>query len=489
MTHMRRHTLAGISLLAFLSFFAERSRAEGFKFLEVTVLDPDGKPMADVPVEMSVDNTRFPMPTDAEGKVAINVPTAENSEVEVRVRHDGYAAMAVAWRSGKEIPPAVTIPLTKGVTFGGIVHDEHGQPVAGVEVSGQMVFEERYGLVHDGKVTPFLDGELAKTDEAGRWKCSMAPEGDAEIQLSFSHPGFLDQYYRSLASWDELKGQGRIAVMEKGIPLTGRLLGPDGKPASQMRLLVMEIEDGGYVAWETITDEQGRFTTRPIRKGPATISVENIEYAPLQESVDVIPGIEPLLLKLDRGRPMEIKVVNVAEEPLMSATVHVTDWLYQNNVLSLGDNYNVDANGIWRWPHAPSDMLTYRISAPGYRDAKHQLLSSDRPQTITLKPAVKITGRVIDKASREPIKKFKLMGIATIDCGVDEKCVIGFGTIDLKTSGDYTFEASLLCEEFRVSCSAEGYNNASSRTIASDEDQVQWDFELEPKTENPRETK
>src|SRR5690606_14122040 len=108
----------------------------------------------------------------------------------VRVRHEGHAAMAVAWRGGEEIPDKVTIPLTKGKTFGGIVHNEQGQPIKGVVVSGIMLFDKRRGLIPDGEVAPFLDGEFSKTDQEGRWQCSMGPDLAGEFQFGFSHPDY-----------------------------------------------------------------------------------------------------------------------------------------------------------------------------------------------------------------------------------------------------------------------------------------------------------
>jgi hypothetical protein len=449
-----------------------------FKFLEVTVVDPDGKPMADVPVEISIDQIKIPLMTDAEGIVSTNIPTGKNCEVEVRIRHEGFTAMGVGWR-GSKVPEQVTIPLAKGVTFGGIVHDEQGQPVEGVEVSGQMVWNNRHGLVKDGEVAPYLDGELAKTDKEGRWQCSMGPEGDAEFQLNFSHPDFLDLNPDESVTWEELKSRKKIAVLDKGVTLTGRILTPDGKVLSKGHIEITKLENGGTISWHEVADVEGNFRFARVPKGPATLSVQTSMYAPLKLPIEVKSDMAPLDVQLERGRPIRLKLVNAAGEALPDGRVEIVDWRFYRDNLHLGKKAEADEQGIWRWDLSPSGDWTYQVSAPGYRTAKHKLIPSDELQTITLKPAVKVTGRVIDKATREPIKKFSLLGIAAMETDQQELYLELFGDIVLDTSGDYAFQSGILCESFHISCSANGYKNSSSRLIKPDEDEVAWNFELE----------
>jgi hypothetical protein len=221
----------------------------------------------------------------------------------------------------------------------------------------------------------------------------------------------------------------------------------------------------------------------PVPAGMATLSVIAPGLAPLRMEVDSSKQDEPLALHLEQGQPIQIKVVNRAGEPLAKARVLITDWHYPGNQLDMDlhmdGNYFADEQGIWRWEHAPNEELTCQISAEGYRESKHQLTASEEVQTVTLEPAVKITGNVIDKQTREPIKKFRLMQIASIDCGLGCNSRIAYGDIELTTGGDFIFQTGLLCKEFNISCSAAGYKNGNSRAIKPDEDEVVWDFELE----------
>jgi hypothetical protein len=455
--------------------------AQDFKFLEVTVVDPDGQPMADVAVEISLDTMKFPIRTGAEGVVSLSVPTGTKGQMELFVRHPGYAAQAVAWKEGQSTPDQLTIRMPKGVRFGGIVHDENGNPVAGAKVHGIMTIDKKHGYPTDGTVVTFLDGELATTDDEGCWECSLAPEGNVEFQLQFSHPKFLDQggYHSRGGNWDELKGMKKVVVLEQGLTVKGTILDPEDQPASRARVDIISIVDGSHRGSQNFADGEGRFETLPVPAGKATLSVIAAGLAPLKIEVDPSQQDEPLALHLEKGQPIQIKVVNRAGEPLAKARVLITDWHYPGNQLDIEGNYLADEQGIWRWDYAPTEELTYQISAQGYRESKHQLTANEKEQTVTLKPAIKITGKVIDKQTCESIKVFRLVQIASIDCGPGCNSRIAYGDIGLTTPGDYTFETGLLCKEFHISCSADGYKSGNSRTIKPDEDEVVWDFELE----------
>jgi hypothetical protein len=348
-----------------------------------------------------------------------------------------------------------------------------------------MTVDKKHGYPIDGTVVTFLDGELATTDGEGRWECSLAPEGDVEFQLRFSHPKFLDQggYHSRGGNWDELKGMKKVVVLEKGLTVKGTILDPEGHPASRARVDIISIVDGSHRGSQNFADGEGKFETLPVPLGKATLTVVAPDLAPLRIEVDPSEENGPLALRLDKGRPIKIKVVNRAGEALARANVLIADWHYPGSRLDLDNRYFTDEQGMWRWENAPNEELTYQISAQGYRESKHQLTASEEVQTVTLEPAVKITGKVIDKQTREPIKKFRLMQIASIDCGEGCNAVIAYGDKEFNTAGEYTFQTGLLCKESHLSCSAKGYKNSTSRKIVPGEPQVQWDFELERKVE------
>lgn len=474
---MRKHLLVWFGSFAVLLAAVEQTVAQGFKFLEVKVVDSDGQPLADVPVEINMAETIFPMPTNAEGKVAVNVPTAENGEVEVRVKHEGYAAMAVGWRGGK-VPEQVTIPLAKGVSFGGIVHDETGEPIKGVTVSGEMVLENRHGLVHDGKVAPYLDGELATTDEHGRWKCSFVPEGNVKFELNFSHPDYVALLAKYESSdWDELKEQRATVVLEKGIMVTGNVLGPDGSPLTGAFVEIVSQTDKRRRGAQVVSDGEGRFRSPPLPIGKATISVNALELAPFLREFEVLSSSKPLTLRLREGRPIRLHVVNEFNEPITGARMWMSDWLYRS--INGGGMQETDNKGIWEWAHAPEKEQMFVIEKPGFMYAEVSLAPGDH--TIILEPEVKITGKVIDKETRKPIEEFQLKQLLWIDCGQSEgeECLEVFVAPKFQTTTGYVFGSGVKCKQFKLLCKADGYKEAGSRIMHTDERTITFDFELE----------
>jgi hypothetical protein len=475
---MRLFCFLWLTILAWTPAPELHGQGTGFKYLEVTVVDPDGKPIADVPVEISIDQMKIPLPTDSEGKVGTNIPADKNAEVEVRVKHEGFTAMGVGWR-GEKVPESVTIPLAKGVTFGGVVHDEQGRPVEGVGVSGNMLWNNRHGLVKDGEVVPYLDGELAKTDKDGHWQCSMGPEANAKFRLSFSHSGFLVHNPDDEVNWEELKAQKRVDVLSGGVSLAGQVLLPTGKILPQTMVQITKLDNGGTSMWHEIANAEAKFRFERLPKGPAILSVQTAKYAPWKMPIDVQADMGDLFVKLENGKDIKLKLVNQAGEPVADGRVEIVDWRFHRDDLELGKKSETDVQGIWSWNLIPSGELIYQVSAPGYRTAKHKLAPSDELQTITLKPPLKVTGRVIDKSTGEPIKKFKLVGFCIHETDQKLRYIEAFGSTELTTDGEYEFQSAALCDECRVSCSAEGYKGVGSRGIAPDEDEVTWDFELE----------
>jgi hypothetical protein len=473
---MRLFCLLWLTVLAGMAAPELRGQSTGFKYLEVTVVDPDGKPMADVPVEISIDEMKIPLTTDAEGLVGTNIPADKNYEIEVRVKHEGYTAMGVGWR-GEKVPERVMIPLTKGVTFGGIVHDDQGQPVEGVEISGGMVWKNRYELVKDGEVVPYLGDELATTDEQGKWSCSFAPEGKLKVHLVFMHPDYFIGEVDA-PEWSELKEHKLTTILEKGAALTGVVLDPVGNPVPDAMVELVSHYDAQRWGTQVLSNALGKFRMPCIPHGKASLSVVADRFAPLLREIDEVSS-HLLTLQLTKGQSIQIKVVNHAGEPLPNARVVITDWHYPGNELDLDDNYLANEQGIWRWENAPNAELTYRISAQGYRESRQQLKGGEEMQTISLETGTIVKGKVIDRATREPITKFELRGVAVMDYGRDEEVLRIFGGIQLLNRADYRFQTGVMCKRFHISCTADGYKSSNSRSIKPDEGEVAWDFELE----------
>ena len=399
--------------------------------------------------------------------------------------------MGVGWRGDKKIPESVTIPLTKGEPFGGIVHDEQGHPVEGAQVTGEMVFENRHGFVRDGKVLPFLDGELAKTDKEGRWQCSMAPEGDIRLELSFSHPAFVSDLFNNCdGKWDGLRSMKQVVVLERGMVLTGNVVDTNGKPVANVIVEAMSNVDGQRRGSQVVSDHEGKFTSHPIPIGKASLSVVAAGFAPYMREIEFSQSAEPTILRLDEGRPIRIQLVDASGEPITGAQVSAKDLPYPGHTTFVGEQQETSEQGIWEWPHAPEGETKYLIYHPEYMETEFNLAASNQLQKVTLEPRVKVTGNVIDKDTRIPIEKFKVTQLLWIDCGQTEgkDCLVVRDSNVVQDSGDYTFESGARCKQFKMLCQAEGYKEIGSRIMHNDEREITCNFELERRTEKAVDT-
>ena len=100
------------------------------KYLEVKVIDPNGQPMTDIEVEISIDGAEFPMEVDDEGILGFNIPE-QGTRLVLKVRHPGYLFQGARWNEEDKIPDDFTIPMKKGIKIGGVVQDEDANPIAG----------------------------------------------------------------------------------------------------------------------------------------------------------------------------------------------------------------------------------------------------------------------------------------------------------------------------------------------------------------------
>src|SRR5215208_7176991 len=104
---------------------------------EIQVVDSVSKepiPGAAVTINMSNTQTRKDQ-TEDKGRVWVLLPEKDPSYLSIGVKMDGYVNGRVEYRDGDAIPATRTIELTRGISIGGTVQDEQGNPIAGVDMT------------------------------------------------------------------------------------------------------------------------------------------------------------------------------------------------------------------------------------------------------------------------------------------------------------------------------------------------------------------
>ncbi len=482
--------LAALLLVAMAAFpaaapaFANDDGDGDLKYLEVTVLDPEGKPMAEVEVEVSLDGAAFPMQTDDEGIIGFNVPGGNGISLLLKVQHEGFAAIGARWNEGDKLPEEFTIQMQKGVTIGGVVLNEDGQPVEMATVKGTILYDSTVnGDKGEGELRPMLNSDIATTDGEGRWQSSCAPEKKVHLQLKFSHPEYVADQSINVEEKDleELRGLEYVATLRFGVDLRGRVLSPKDEPVVGAQLFLARHRYSGN-RLEAVTDENGEYRIANAPPGSEVLTVTSDDWAPELIEVKLERGMEPLDVQLKPGNTVRIRVVDLQGEPVEGVTVFPRIWRSYETLDEPGGRRQTDADGIWHWDNAPVDEIRYTMWKREYQSTreedKTEFAPREEPYEFKMLPAVVVTGNVVDKETGQPIEKFSFWeGIWWNS--ESERYTLQTSNEQVGRDGAYRNLMGSGCDKFLIKVSAEGYFPALSKPILPDEEEVNIDFELE----------
>lgn len=469
-------------LLAFAAPRAAAQQGSGFKFLEVKLVDPEGKPATDVSVEVSLDGVSFPMSTDDKGMIALNVLAGDESRVRLAVKQDGYVALGASWEKGETVPDEFTIPLEKAVAIGGIVQDEAGNPIEGATVEGVVVTNGSTDLLGKGQLTPYYNGEIATTDAEGRWQTNTAPSKPMRLQLRFSHPEFVSDRgygYRG-GTWDQLRSLEHIVVLEKGIELHGTVTDPDGQPVAGARVAVGASRfDSKRQVVET--DDNGEYRLQKIAAGPTVLTVSSPDWAPDTRTVTAKRDADPADFQLEPPHTVRLRVVDPEGQPIQGVTIIPEEWRGNRSLEDPFGRKATDADGIWEWHAAPADEIQYSIFMTGrigVPDWQACFSASDEIQEVTMLPAIVVNGKVVDKQTGQPIDKFNYVEGVWWEPTYDRYVLQRSGSGNVGRDGQFRFDMENGCFKFMILVEAEGYRPVESREILPEEGEVSLVFEM-----------
>ncbi len=480
----RSTCLATLILLGCLTISAFSQNASGFKFIEVKLVDTNGQPLAEVPVNIRVDGTEFPMPTDEQGVVAFNVPSGEETHLTLQVKHLGYAATGASWAKGDTIPESFTIPLKRGATIGGIAQDQQGQPIEGVEVEGTLYSETDSSK---GELRPTISGVIAKSDSAGKWTFTSAPNEAVNLHLQFSHPDYVskDSSTPHVWSWQQLLDQDQVIELRRGFRLRGRVLDPQSQPVPGAEVTLGE--DGIMSSNpKAKTDAEGKFAFEKLPDRLAVLTVLAKGWAP--ELHTLYPTeettAEPIDIRLLPPSVVRIRTVNPEGEPIPGVRFGPEYWRGHRSLYTKLSG-RTDEHGIWEWSGAPADAVRYQIGALGYfavRGSRAEFTAADEVQDLVLLPAANVVGTVIDKETRKPIKEFTYVQGLWWDDDSVRPILQRSSQRNLAPGqdGKFAFTMHSGCAKYLWYVEAEGYRPSRSRAILPEEGDVELTFEMEP---------
>ena len=423
------------------SEFQQTKSADSERQLQVEVLDEDGQPISGAKIHASTwteaaaykDKGNVDYQTNDRG-IADVLVYPQLTILRLWVSRPGHVTLFFHWEEGEtdRIPTRYSCLLARGTELGGVVVDPEGKPVAGAKVEVQL---DGGGTKVDANSNssnnPWLaeGDDAAVTDELGRWSINNVPAGDdLDLRMSVVHPEFLcDTARRSIAKFgltlDVLRNKSATVQLERGIPLTGHVLDPDGKPVPEAVIIWGDdpyMETGSQ---ETRTDEQGRFIVPPHKPGPVRLTVVAKNWMPQMLVVDVQENIKPVEFRMSPGRKLHVKVVDSDGKPYPRIYLGVEQWrgaksLYNTrhpNVLNTGIPLRADENGEYVWDWAPDDAVLFQLSfvenGESVAYTEMELTAADGLQVIELARNFKFSGTVVNAVTKDPITSYAVTPI------------------------------------------------------------------------------
>ena len=335
--------------------------------LRVTVLDPDGRRVSGGRVSLGHDKWA-PLAYVVDG-VAVFASVCE-AKFGLMVDIEGYPRVIepveTVW--GQRCERTITLPRVVPATLGGVVVDEAGRPVAGVEVSASDATGRRW--VH------------AKTDAEGKFRLDGVAAGSNRLVADAR--GYYFDGGRSgtsvVAPADDVRIVARALLSVRGhvVPPAGRTLGTFWVSADSDSERLPEIAASmADVRWA-------------VSPGTWTFTVGGVRgCCKLARTVTVVAGRSVDLgdLPLEEGAVLEGVVVGASGAPIAGATV------------SVGEELGVAApDGSFRVEGIPPGPMRVRAGAEGYAftDIPVDLVASKGPLRIVLEHGgrLRVTPRV-----------------------------------------------------------------------------------------------
>jgi len=429
--------------------------------------------------------------TDSRGFCRIKLPDFRIETLRLYPQKEGFVPLFVMWRGMPVLPKVFTVAMEPSTTIGGVVKNERGEPIEDVAmgVHYQTADPDAAENVHVEVLIHNAVETNIKTDEAGRWTFDKMPaEIDKnELRIFLKHPRYLSDQPRPgyiplpitrQPSIEKLRDFTAVMVMKEGFEITGKITDKAGNPIAGAK--IFDTEDYWRRSTKPFaeTDAQGRFSSS-ANPGTATWTVQAPGYAPDLRVVPIREGMPPFEIRLEPGGVIEGKVTDQAGKPIERVTVFAEQWRQSRRRLHL--EAVTDAEGNFRITDAPADEVIFDI---GGRD--HMVLEGfamkpgKRRYHIMLRPALTVSGAVVDAQTGQPIDKFTM----TYGIDPDDGRAPGWQNHAARksTNGRYERTFRQKTRTYRIRIDAEGYRSAVSRRIRPEEisqNHIVCDFTLD----------
>lgn len=439
--------------------------------------------------------------SDDQGVATVRVPgvTVAFNYFALSVSNTGYPPRAAQWQAAQvsptqpgsirgSLPAEYTFRLERGMTIGGVVQDERGQPVAGSAVvpwgMGAGAYDYSGGVnAREYSSLPRDDRRGVLTDARGFWQFHGFPADIRQVtvdvvragggRMSFVAPNVDPRFPVEPGEpldVTALRETNAVLVVKDGVSIRGIVVDEAGKPVAK----AVVKERSGY-SWNTpgnqiTNDAQGRFEF-PHRTGAQyVITAEAEGYALNSAIATVAPDMAEVKIVLSLARPLRLRVVGEKDEPVIGAVVSVPEYRNRGHLLSWTGT--TDAGGRAAWTNAPRQALAVMVEPTNYlaRMARLAVQTGEHLVRVRKEPlsAIMVAVKAVDAETQEPLRVFSVWK-ETQPGG-------GSGDANWRTTNG-VFKGELKRTDFREGWSteftlqvrAEGYQPWSSDSVSFEE--------------------
>ncbi len=382
-----------------------------------------------------------------------------------------YWADCLADYRDKTVPNELTAQLEAAWSVGGIVVDEEGRPIAGVEIRSGIDYRKRPGDNQQLRI-----GDEFKTDEQGAWSCDSVPVSLDSVFVEVTHSDFAPNRRRLARAEFEIKrGQAPSAriTLTRGLVVSGKVTDDAGKPIQGALVRTQFFND----VHQAETNEAGLYTLVGCEPTLARIVVSAQGKAVDMKEVRIEPEMGPVDFEMQPGGKVHIRVLDENDKPIPKARIFFQWWRHGQAYFPFAHvNEYADSNGVWEWNEAPHDEFQADICRPGgMQITRQKLIARDEEYVLYPPPALVVTGTVVDAETKAPVKNFQAIPGRQ---DADERIIWDRDEGDQSTDGTYRLVRTYGCHAHLVRIEADGYLSTVSRQIQDDEGNLTLNFEL-----------
>jgi len=465
--------------------------------LTLTILDESGAPIPKAKFSYS----GYPKPhgestyrrfaeADDNGRFVIELDADRPQRtLNIFIEPAGYEFYLAAWGEwsgdieADPIPAELSVKLEKAATVGGVVLDDAGKPLAGVDVSFSMPWGKRTRVKQPDY---YVHGARTKTDENGIWKYESVPldQLDSRAYVSFEHKDYLTTRKDGLLSHFAPSADGtftRSVQMAQGITVKGRVTDTEGNPIADAAVVGRHE---GYDEQKTETDENGEYTFKNWDESrSAYVGVWKAGMMTMLKSFPVgkeDPPVVDFAMK-PAGKPVTIKIVDKAGKPIKGFILAIERWgdhrMPGDDLLTGKGRPRTDENGRWTWIEAPEEPVEFDMFLNDrHMDIRNKtVVPRDEEYVFVSEDPLNVTGKITDAETGEIIPTFDVY-FGQNYSNVDRRhweLKRGAGA-----NGTYRINNNDVRADVAVKIEAEGYEPTISRDITRDEGNVTIDLAL-----------